>query len=64
MTALFLMTWSYSCYLTLREWTVILYVFFLMMTSVGQLLDLTDGNSRNNDTTSVQVMGLLIQVGA
>lgn len=63
-TALFLMTWSYSCYLTLREWLVILYVFFLIMTSVGQVLDLTNNNERSNDTTSVQVMGLLIQVGA
>ena len=39
MASMFLSIWSYSCYLTLREWTVILYILFVAGISVLMVYD-------------------------
>ena len=56
--ALLLGTWSYSCYLTLREWSVALYILF--STAVAFYL-LYAGAGVNAEST--QVVGLLANSG-
>mmetsp|Transcript_35844 Transcript_35844/g.54955 ORF Transcript_35844/g.54955 Transcript_35844/m.54955 type:complete len:189 (+) Transcript_35844:28-594(+) len=52
---LLLCVWSYSAYLTLREWTVLFYFFLLATTTIYMI---TDGVQSKKE--SVQVIGILV----
>ena len=56
--ALLLGTWSYSCYLTLREWSVGLYILFSLATAFYLLYA-----GAGFDAESTQVVGLLANSG-
>mmetsp|Transcript_13308 Transcript_13308/g.22602 ORF Transcript_13308/g.22602 Transcript_13308/m.22602 type:complete len:187 (-) Transcript_13308:41-601(-) len=61
--SLLLAVWSYSAYLTVREWTVLLYVFFLGLSSFLMVADnFEDKTTRYNENTLMPI-GFFLQVG-
>ena len=60
---LLLGVWGYSVYLTLREWTVILYIIFKALAAFGLMFDNDSGSSYSGQMASTQIFGLFLNAG-
>ena len=54
-----LLTWSYSCYLTLNELSVVLYVFFILLATINGVYWIDKNDTYQYPLEDTQILGFM-----